>query len=158
MLTTFAYEVATSVKPKIKRHHFIHVCQATDQGELKYLCVPKMVHYNEQDPLKGIAMKMFKLFRPLLPHSELTEQEAFQLNFGKTPSYELCIVLNDNQRWKIDPTQTRKLSVAVDIDQIVRFECVFNKEIQLDFSRETEEIARIVTTVQDCLAGFARSH
>ncbi len=136
VLTTFAYEVATSVKPKIKRYHFIHVCKASEQGELKYLCVPKMVHYNEQDPLKGIAMKMFKLMRPLLPHQELPEQEAYQLNFAKSPPYELCIVLKDNQRWKIDPTSTKKLSLSVDLDQIVRFECIFDKSIELDFSRE----------------------
>lgn len=77
VLTTFAYEVSVSVKPKIKRHHFIHVCRASESGELKFLCVPRMVHYNEQDPLKVIAMKMFKLMRPLLSHQDLPEQEAY---------------------------------------------------------------------------------
>jgi hypothetical protein len=36
-------------------------------------------------------------------------------------------VLKDNKRWKIDPTQNKKLSAAIDMEQVVRFECIFDR-------------------------------
>ena len=79
MLTTFAYEVSVSTKPKIKRHHFIHVAQSDAEGNVKYISFPRMIHFNEQDNLKTIALKVFKTVRPLLTcvDANLIEQDAF---------------------------------------------------------------------------------
>ena len=45
-----------------------------------------MIHFNEQDPLKVIAMKVFKIMRPLLITAESdlinqTEADAYQAIF-----------------------------------------------------------------------------
>jgi hypothetical protein len=65
-LTTFAYEVSITTRMKIKKHHFVHIAKPTESGEIKYYSYPRMIHFNEQDPLKVIAMKVFKVMRPLL--------------------------------------------------------------------------------------------
>jgi hypothetical protein len=33
---------------------------------MEYLSFPRMVHFNEQDPLKVIALKIFKVMRPIV--------------------------------------------------------------------------------------------
>ena len=66
VLTTFAYEVSLTYRHKIKRYHFIHVAQPNKDGVIEYFGPPLMVHFNEQDPLKVIALKIFKHIRPLL--------------------------------------------------------------------------------------------
>ena len=66
VLTTFAYEVSLTYKLKIKKYHFIHVAQANREGQVEYFGSPIMVHFNDQDPLKAIALKVFKFMRPIL--------------------------------------------------------------------------------------------
>lgn len=38
-----------------------------------------MIHFNEQDPLKVVAMKIFKVMRPLLTQTAFITDPAFNL-------------------------------------------------------------------------------
>lgn len=80
MLTTFAYEVSVTTRQKIKKHHFVHIAKPqADTGEIKYFSYPRMIHFNEQDPLKVIAMKVFKTLRPLLHSTGFVTDPAMML-------------------------------------------------------------------------------
>lgn len=90
------------------------MAQATESGEIKYYSFPRMIHFNEQDPLKTISMKVFKTVRPLLVGNDPNqpENEAYQALFTEGQAYEMVLLLKDGKRWQIDPTQhqTKKLS------------------------------------------------
>jgi hypothetical protein len=114
VLTTYAYEVSVSTKSKIRRHHFVHVAKPTETGQIKYFSFPRMIHFNEQDPLKVVAMKVFKVMRPLLTQtafitdpafSAQSEVEAYQTVFASSspPPYEMVLIMKDGTRWKLDP-------------------------------------------------------
>jgi hypothetical protein len=42
--------------------------------------------------------------------------------------------MKDGTRWKLEPNvhQTKKLNLAVDIEQVIRFECIFLPAINLE--------------------------
>ena len=113
VLTTFAYEVSKALKDKMRRYHFIHIGKKDQQGNIKYHSFPRMIHFNEQDPLKVLALKLFKVLRPLLYSSGFTndpqmldipEADAYSFFFNnQMMAYELVLVLKDGTRWKLDP-------------------------------------------------------
>ena len=97
-----------------------------------------MIHFNEQDPLKVVAMKIFKVMRPLLTQTAFitdpafslqSEVEAYQTVFSSSSPapYEMVLIMKDGTRWKLDPNinQSKKMNIAVDFDQVARFECIF---------------------------------
>ena len=117
--TTFAYEISRSHKEKVKRSHFIHIAKADLEGRITYHSFPILINYQETEPLKNIAVKIFKGLRGLVAKyllkndkvfSTLGEVESFAYAFGGHQQnsiggdpYEMVLVLKDGSRWKLDP-------------------------------------------------------
>lgn len=74
-LTTFAYEVPTNVKQKVKRYHFVHIGKRKEEeaenGKIEYFSFPRMVVFGDQDRLSDIAQKILKALKNLLLNSGL---------------------------------------------------------------------------------------
>lgn len=112
--------------------------------------------------MKVIALKIFKVMRPLLVSSGylneagiLTQPEAdaYQTVFNSATPYDMVLILKDGTRWKLDPAafQTKKLNLTVDIENIMRFECIFMPKIELEtqLKEYTAEITRELTLMAD---------
>ena len=54
----------------------------------------------------------------------------------------MVLVMKDGTRWKIEPHlhSSKKLMATVDLDQVVRFECIFLEQINLDAERQNNLI------------------
>jgi len=63
----------------------------------------------------------------------------------------MVLIMKDGSRWKLEPNihQTKKLNLAVDLEQVIRFECIFlpliNLEVEL--ASNLTELDRQITTV-----------
>ncbi len=61
--------------------------------------------------------------------------------------------MKDGTRWKLDPiiNQTKKLNLAVDFEKVVRFECIFLPQINLEveLASNLSELSRELTSVAD---------
>lgn len=86
ILTCFAYEVSKTLKDRVKRQHFVHIVKVNEQNKVTYNSFPRLVIYNDQDPLKVVALKVLRHLRPLLyssgltndpDHMEMNESEAY---------------------------------------------------------------------------------
>jgi hypothetical protein len=77
-LTTFAYEIISGQKQKIRRYHFVHIGKRKMDpkdpnavGKIEYFSFPRLVVFGEQDRLSDIAQKMLKSLKPLLLNAGL---------------------------------------------------------------------------------------
>jgi hypothetical protein len=65
----------------------------------------------------------------------------------------MVLILKDGTRWKLDAAtcQTRKLNQAVDVDNIVRYECIFMPSIDLKphLAKFLAEVDKEVVSVQE---------
>jgi hypothetical protein len=80
----------------------------------------------------------------------------------------MVLVLKDGTRWKIEPHlhSSKKLMATVDLDQVVRFECIFQSSIKLDQERQNNlaEINRELVpadekslrTVDECFSNLVK--
>jgi hypothetical protein len=112
-LTTFAYEVSKTLKDRVRKHHFVHIVKVGEENKITYNSFPRLVVYNDQDPLKVVALKVLRNMRPLLyssgvtndpDHLEINENDAYNVffNSGKQ-AYDMVYVLKDGTRWKLEP-------------------------------------------------------
>lgn len=157
-LTTFAYEISRSHKEKVKRSHFVHIAKTDVEGRITYHSFPVLINYQDTEPLKNIALKIFKGLRGLVTKSlfkqdkvfaGLGENESFAYAFGGLPQgdpYEMVLVLKDGSRWKLDHHQNKRLSMVVDPEQIDRFEAIFNQASQFQEHQEAFKSALNATS------------
>lgn len=127
-MTTFAYEVSKTLKDRVKRHHFVHIVKGDERGQVTYNSFPRLVVYNDQDPLKIVAVKVLRCIRPLLYSSsvitdpdllEMNENDAYNVLFNSNKqTYDMVYVLRDGTRWKLEPKvhQSKKLNTTVDLE------------------------------------------
>lgn len=111
-LTTFAYEVSKHTKDRVRKHHFVHIAKADASKNVKYVSFPRLVQYNDSDPLKQISLKVLRALKPLLYSSgvtnnadvlEMQESDAYNVFFNADrQAYEIVYVLKDGTRWKLD--------------------------------------------------------
>ena len=71
-MTTFAYEVSKHTKDRVRKHHFVHIAKKDANKNVTYHSFPRLVQYNDQDPLRVIALKVLKALKPLLYSSGVT--------------------------------------------------------------------------------------
>jgi len=141
----------------------VHIGKRDASDQVIYHSFPRLVYFSDSDLLKIVALKLFKVLKPLLYTAGLTndpammetpEQESYAHFFNETNiAYELVLVLKDGTRWKLDPHnhQNKKLNLAVDPEQVVRFECVVREEAALEPERVNflTEIERELVPVSD---------
>ena len=64
----------------------------------------------------------------------------------------MVYVLKDGTRWKLEPQvhQTKKLNATVDLEKVVRFECILTAEANLDAenSNYKAEISRELISME----------
>ncbi|TNV85898.1 hypothetical protein FGO68_gene3349 [Halteria grandinella] len=149
VLTAYAYEMGRAQRERVKRYHFVHIAKTDREGRITYHSYPVLVNFQESEPLKAIAMKIFKGLKELVQRclmqndalfSQLGEQEAFAYCFGNTNSvlmpskqpYEMVLVLKDDSRWKLDPQQSKRLNQVVEPELIDRFEAIFPEQANFD--------------------------
>ena len=65
-LTTFAFEVSKHTKERVRKHHFVHIAKKDESKLISYFSFPRLVQYNDSDPLRTIALKVLKTLKPLL--------------------------------------------------------------------------------------------
>lgn len=65
----------------------------------------------------------------------------------------MVLVLKDGTRWKLDPTlhQTKKLMATVDIENVMRFECIFTSKVNLEIEQSTNllEIEKVLVPLEE---------
>ena len=71
-MTTFAYEVSKHTKDRVRKHHFVHIAKKDNDKNVSYLSFPRLVQFNDQDPMRSIALKVLKVLKPLLYSSGVT--------------------------------------------------------------------------------------
>ena len=78
-------------KEKVRKQHFVHIAQRDADNNVSYLSFPRLVQYNDQDPLRSIALKVLKVLKPLLYSSgvtnnpdvlEMQESDAYNVFFN----------------------------------------------------------------------------
>ena len=81
------------------------------------------------------------------------EADSYSTVFNNASPYDMVLIQKDGTRWKLDPAsfQTKKLNMTVDIENILRFECIFLPTIELDNQLKvyTEEVNRELVAVAD---------
>lgn len=82
-LTTFAYEVPTAIKQKIKRYHFVHIGkrkgEEMEAGKIEYFSYPRLIVFGDQDRLSDIAQKILKALKNLLLNAGL-DCQTYDIN------------------------------------------------------------------------------
>jgi hypothetical protein len=81
--------------------------------------------------------------------------------------FDILLVLKDGQRWRLDPSvhPSKKLMNTVDLDNVIRVECVLAPEAQLDDIRtsyinhiEEETQVEVVSDTVDVLSCFSKMY
>ena len=128
----------------MRKHHFVHIAKKDSDKNVSYLSFPRLVQFNDQDPMRSIALKVLKVLKPLLYSSgvtnnpdvlEMQESDAYNVFFNADrQAYDVIFVLKDGTRLKLDPftNQSRKLNTVMDLTQILRFECILSDEANLE--------------------------
>lgn len=151
-LTTFAYEVPIQIKQKVKRYHFVHIgkrkADESEAGKIEYFSFPRLIVFGDQDRLSDIAQKILKALKNLLLNSGLdcqsydTNAKDAYLHYFKQGAknlFDIVLVLKDGQRWRLDPSvhPSKKLVNTVDLESVIRVECIMAPEAQLDDVRNS---------------------
>lgn len=66
VLTTYAYEISRSHRERVRPNHFIHIAKADMDGKITYHYFPILVNFQDSEPIKNIALKIFKGLRTII--------------------------------------------------------------------------------------------
>jgi hypothetical protein len=72
VLTTYAYEISRSHRERVRPNHFVHIAKADMDGKITYQYLPILVNFQDSEPIKNIALKIFKGLRTIIHQSLFT--------------------------------------------------------------------------------------